>query len=236
MIYMIIPAYNEQDRIGKKLDDLKETLIKKYDIRIIVVSDSTDNTNRIVSSYASKYKQIRLIIVGNSKVGKGNAIIEGLKIAYTERADIIGFSDADLSVSGNELIKLLESLKDKNIDCVIGSRYVNGSQIIGRPKLSRFVASRCYNILVNLLFDFKYKDTQCGAKFFKRNVLGRILDNLYVRDMSFDINLLYEMKKHDFNVIEIPVNYKTLYTGTKLRLSSLIPQMFISTINLRIRG
>lgn len=237
-IYIITPAYNEEERITKTLEEYKDTVIRKYknDVEIIVVSESTDRTNSIVSNYASKYKQIKLLASTKIKFGKGGAIVKGFALACKDSdADIIGFSDADPSISGQEIVKLIEQLKKRQVDGVVASRYVKGSKIIGKQRLTRFVASRAYNIMIRILFGLKFYDTQCGAKFFKKKALCSLVEHLSLTDMSFDLDLLYEMQKRGFRIIEVPIRYNMIYEGTKLRLKKQIPQMFMVAIGFRLK-
>ena len=232
-----MPAYNEQDRIVKTLENFRKTIIKKYkhDIEILIVSESIDHTNDMVLKYAFRHKQVRLL-ASRKRAGKGKALIKGFAVACSaNKWDIIGFTDADLSVSGDEVMRLIEKLrKDKSIDGVISSRYVKGSKIVGKQKLSRYIASRLYNLMLKALFNFKYNDTQCGAKFFRSSALCSILRPLSLTDMSFDLDLLYEMRLHGYNVVEMPVTYNMIYEGSKLRLKRHVPQMFIVALNYRI--
>lgn len=234
---IVIPAYNEEGRIASTLDDFRKTIIKKYrkNVEILVVSDSTDGTDRIVKGYASKLGQVKLVREADRR-GKGGAIIRGFSIAcMSGRWDVIGFVDADSSMSGKEIIKMLDRLEDdKSIDGVIASRYIEGSRITGRQKVSRFIASRMYNMMVRMLFGFEYRDTQCGAKFFRSFALRDVLRKLSLMDMSFDIDLLYRMKMGGFDIAEVPITYSMMQEGTKLKLWVHVPEMFVDAIRYKI--
>ncbi len=232
----MIPAYNEEKRIGKTLEDFEKTLIGKYQkrIKIIVVSDSIDKTNEIVLRHASKYDQIELI-GKNIRDGKGAAIIDGLKLACSKlKTDIVGFVDADPSVSGKEIIRMLEKFGDRNVDGVIASRYLRESKIIGKLKPQRFAASRIFNFVVRLLFGFKFTDTQCGAKFFRLKAVCSVLDKIDLVDITFDVNLLYEMKINGFNVIEVPITYVIVNEGSKIDVKKDLPKAIIIAAGYRI--
>ena len=236
-ICVVIPAYNEEKRIGRTLDNFKSTLIKKHsnNITVLVVSDgSTDRTDSIVREFGKHCRQIRLMRV-SEHTGKGGVLKAGFYHACKDpKYDIIGFADADPSVSGAELIKLIDAIKPGRADGVIASRYMGGSRIVGRMTKTRFVASRCYNLMVNLLFGFNFKDTQCGAKFFTVASLRKILASVHLTDMSFDINLLYEMRRHGFTVKEVPITYYMVNEESKVSVRKQIPKMFIVTLSYRI--
>jgi glycosyltransferase involved in cell wall biosynthesis len=233
---MIVPAYNEEGRILETLEDYRKTLIGRYGdaIRIVVASDSTDGTNRIVSGYARRHRQVSLYIK-KERQGKGAALLRGFQLACQDPdTTIVGFADADPSISGSEMVKMLECLNRKGVDGAIASRYVKGSRWIGRPRPSRLVASRCYNLMVRALFGFPYKDTQCGAKFFRKGALCSALGSIMLTDMSFDINLLYEMRKRKLNVVETPITYRWVNEGSTLRLKRQVPQMFMVALGYKI--
>lgn len=196
--------------------------------------NSTDNTNSIIAKYTKRYRQIKYI-TGRKKLGKGGALIRGFRVLSRKyRPDVIGFIDADSSVSGKQVIRLLGLLKDNRIDGVIASRYLKGSRITGVQGRTRFIASRGYNGMIRLLFGVDFKDTQCGAKFFKANAIYNVLDRLYLTDFSFDINLLYELHKSKFNVIEVPISYNIVEEGSKVYLKKHITNMFFTTLGYRL--
>ncbi|MDE1767114.1 MAG: glycosyltransferase [Thaumarchaeota archaeon] len=236
-VSIVIPAYNEEDRITGRLDDLRKTLIGKYgsDVRLIIVDDnSTDNTVKVVNRYAKKYGQIEVLSDGTGG-GKGYALIKGFGYVCNDPPDIIGFVDADTSYSGTELIKLINSMNKEKADGAIASRYLKGSKSTGEKRtITRYIASRSYNAMVNFLFRFNYRDTQAGAKVFQGKAICSILNQMHLSDMCFDINLLCELKLRNFKVIEVPVICKVINNGTKVDVSSEMPKMFIVTLCYKI--
>ena len=131
MLSVIIPAYNEENRI-------KETLIsylnflKKKDIKfevLVVLNGCVDNTLKVVKSINSKnlrYKDYK------EKLGKGGAILEGFKLA---KGDYVGYVDADNATKADQMYSLFENIG--NYDCVIGSRWMKGSKIKKQPFIDR---------------------------------------------------------------------------------------------------
>ncbi len=236
-IYVIMPAYNEQGRILATLKEYWHALGSAYgkDVRLIVVSDSTDNTNKIVAGYARKQHGGIKLFRGSEKKGKGAALARGFAYACADsKMTVVGFVDADPVIPGKEITKLIGYLGERGTDGVIASRYARGSVWIGRQRPVRYIASRAYNQLVRLLFGLPYRDTQCGAKFFKKRALCGILNTLALTDMSFDLDLLYEMHLHGFRVVEKPVAYRWIREGSTLVLKKQIPQMMIVALGYRI--
>jgi glycosyltransferase involved in cell wall biosynthesis len=137
-------------------------------------------------------------------IGKGGAVAHGLKMA---QADYIGFTDADGSTSPEEMDKLFDSLKDdSDIGSVVGSRSLPESKVEGKSK-ARSVMSKGFNMGVNTLLGLNIKDTQCGAKVFKQDVLDNVVDKLKIANMAFDVNILVEVKKAGYTIKEQAIHW-----------------------------
>ncbi len=224
---IVIPAYNEQDRIGSLLEQYCGYFWKKYKSRfeIVVVVEGTDRTKEIVQTMSLKYPRRVKCLYSSEKQGKGGAIIRGLKACSGET---VGFVDADESVSSKEYHRLIGKLGD----CVIASRKVKDSRILQEQPLIRRVASYCFNMLVNLLFDLKLRDTQCGAKVFKKEVIDEVLPDLQCKGFEFDVELLCKIKKHGFSIEEVPITWRH-ESGSSFSLRS-APKMLLSLLKLKI--
>jgi glycosyltransferase involved in cell wall biosynthesis len=229
---MIISAFNEEKRIRRALKDYSRLLqLFGKDITIIIMSESTDKTNSIVSSYSKKYKNIRLI-KNAERLGKGGAILKTFQILCKTCSpkDIIGFVDSDESVPSSEVARLIKTLKVRRIDGIIGSRYLPGSKIIGKMPETRVIASRAYNILVKLLFALPYSDTQCAAKFFRADAVCALIGRIVLYHTTIDVDILYKMKLDKRKVIEVPIIYKVVPGGIKPRILTI----FMTTVGLRL--
>jgi len=221
MLSLIIPAYNEEKRIIPVINNFLNSF---SDIELIIVNNgSMDNTTDLIKNY--KTSKVRLLDF-KEKLGKGGAIIEGMKIA---KGEFIGFSDADQAVMPEDFKKLIKYLKF--YDCAIGSRRIKGADIKIKQSLKRRLSSRIFNVIVNLIFNLKIKDTQCGAKVFRRKTIEKILPRLKIKDFAFDIDLLYNAKLLGYKIKEVPVNWKH-QEGSKFSLTN-SPKMFLSLLRLR---
>lgn len=200
---IVIPAYNEQDRIGPILEEYAEFFAKIYGscLEIIVVVDGTDGTKDVVRRISRKFPKKIRCMYSREKQGKGGAIIRGFKACT---GDIIGFADADESVTAEEYYRIIRELGD----CAIASRKINDSKILKKQPLTRRFASSCFNILVNALFNLNLKDTQCGAKVFRKEVLYAVLPELQCKGFEFDVELLFRIKEKGFKIKEIPIKWK----------------------------
>lgn len=231
-IYVIIPAYNEEDRITETLEDYGRLLDKGKVLKVFVVSESTDGTDLIVNRYSRKHRTITLVR-GKNRRGKGAAVLAGFERAleHAEDDDIVGFVDADDAVTAEQFLRLLSSID--GYDCIIGSRYVKGNRMIGKVGARRRIASRAYNILVKLLFGLHYNDTQCGAKLFKAGALRAITRRITVKGLGFDVNVLYELTLDGKKIKEYPIKYFVKNTGTSITVAQVI-DMFFNTLSYRL--
>jgi hypothetical protein len=118
-------------------------------------------------------------------------------------------------------------------DCVIGSRWMPGAVIHQSQTGNRQFASRVFHLIVQLLFWLGIRDTQCGAKVMKREVIEKIHSRLQIADMAFDINLLVSIKRAGFRILEAPTEW-TDKAGSKVALVRASLTMFLSVIRVRL--
>jgi len=225
----VIPAYNEEKRISKTLDNYTKFLNPYKDYEIIVVCNGcTDNTVSIVKSFSEKNKKIKLLEF-REKIGKGGAVIEGLKVA---KKDIIGFVDADDAFELNGLKNLIKEID--SYDGAIASKW-KGKKFseVSEPFL-RKLFSRGWNLLIRTLFGLKFKDTQSGAKFFKKKVISAIDKNFICNGFEFDVELLWKIKKKRFRIKEVYV--PTKHTKYSTFSNKYIFIMFKNILKLRLYG
>ncbi|MDB6021651.1 MAG: hypothetical protein JWQ04_1508, partial [Pedosphaera sp.] len=192
-LLLLVPAYNEEGRIGPVLVDFAEYFQKNYAGKfqlVVVLNGCTDNTIVVVQAVASKYPAISALEF-SAPLHKGGALIEGLKLAPL--ADLIGYVDAD-GATGPEAFHKLVQLCDR-ADCVIGSRWLPGAVLHqSQTRMRRFV-SRGFHAIVQSLLWLNIKDTQCPAKVMHRRAVDEIHGSLMTADLAFDVNLLYVLKR-----------------------------------------
>ena len=224
---IIIPAYNEEERIPKTLNSYLDYLKGKINFEILVIINGcTDNTLEVVKNIAQKNKEIKYVDIGKV-ASKGIAVTEGFKLADSE---LIGFVDADLATPPNAFYDLVKNIE--NYDAVIASRWMKNSKINKSQPLTRIIAGRSFNILVNLLFNLKLKDTQCGAKLFKKTALKDILADIGKTRWAFDVDVLYLLKRKNYKTKEIPTEWSEP-GGSHVKIKTVI-EMFLSIVRLRL--
>ncbi len=229
-LLLLIPAYNEELRIEPVLRDYAQYFSANYAGKfqlIVVLNGCKDDTLGVVNRVASEYPSISPLVY-DEPIGKGGALIEGLKLAPL--ADLIGYVDADGATAPaafHDLVKRMEQA-----DCVIGSRWLPGAVLHQSQSGQRQFASRVFHFIVQVLFWMNIKDTQCGAKVMRRSAIEKVHDQLRIADMSFDINLLYALKRSGFRVLEVPTEW-TDKAGSKVTLGRTSFTMLLSVIRMR---
>lgn len=199
---VIVPAYNEQDRLKHSLPKLLREVERRFlDYEIIVVDDgSTDDTSRTVKDFISKNNKVRLISYRHN-MGKGHAVRTGVLAA---KKDYVLYCDADLSTPFREIRKLIKAL-DNGSDIAIGSRARKDTRILKRQPIYRVLMGKTFNKIVKILAVSGINDTQCGFKCFKAPIALDIFRDCFIDGFSFDVEVLYIAKKRGFSVKEIGV-------------------------------
>ncbi|MCH7568274.1 MAG: glycosyltransferase [Nanoarchaeota archaeon] len=234
-ISIIIPAHNEEKRIGKTLESyyhyfeaLKKNKILDYEI-LVVINNTRDKTEEIVRSAILKNKKISYLNL--EKGGKGYAIIEGFKDALRRDNDLIGFVDADLATSPEAFYDLVKKID--NYDGIIAGRYLRGAVIKPKNTFARIMASRVYNILIRSIFLMPYRDTQCGAKLFRHKALEAVINNIGMTKFAFDVELIYKIRKRGLRIKEVPTIWADKGYAT-INFWQSGPWMALAIIRLRI--
>ena len=232
---IIIPAHNEEKRIGRTLSEyyryfseLKKQKILDFEI-IIVLNGCRDRTIDVVNSLAKKYKEITYLEFEQS--GKGFAIIEGFKNAIEKEIEFIGFVDADMATSPEAFYDLFKNIG--KLDGIIANRWDKRSKIYIKQTFVRRILSRGYNFLVRSLFFFPHRDTQCGAKLFKKELLEKVVHKLGSSEWSFDVDLLFYARREHATIKSTPTIWEDK-RESKLNIKKTPLTMFLSSVRLRL--
>jgi len=232
-LLLLIPAYNEETRIEPVLREFGQYFKQHYtgDFQLVVVLNGCrDHTRSVVEKVAQDFPSISLLDFPDP-IGKGGALIEGLKTATT--AEAIGYVDADGASPPHAFHDLVTRLSEA--DCIIGSRWLPGAVLHqAQPWMRRFT-SRCFHVVVQSLFWMNIKDTQCPCKVMRREAVESIHSMLRIADLAFDVNLIVAMKRAGFSVKEVPTEWTdkigSKVTSTLFRTSLV---MFLSTLRVRL--
>ena len=201
---IVIPAYNEEKRIGRTLEEIMSYLkTKGYEYEIIVIDDgSTDSTREIIRKFEGKDSRLRVI---ENKIGKGKGY--SVRRGMLEARGIFAlFSDADLSTPIEEIEKLIYWL-GKDYDIAIGSRDLPDSQVEIHQSFLREGMGKIFNKIMNLIVFTGFKDTQCGFKCFKRHVVNEVFSKQRINGFAFDVEIIQIAMQHGFRIKEVPVRW-----------------------------
>jgi glycosyltransferase involved in cell wall biosynthesis len=232
-LLLLIPAYNEEARIEPVLrryaDFFRQNHAGKFQL-LVILNGCRDNTLGVVQRVAREYPVVSWMDFP-APIGKGGALIEGLKL--TGHADIIGFVDADGATGPAAVLQLIPYLEQA--DCVVGSRWLPGSVLLKAQPKFRQIISRCFHLIVELLFWLHIKDTQCPCKLLRSEAVRKIHSTLCIADLAFDVNLLVALKRAGFRIREEPIAW-TDVAGSKVTASLFRASltMFLSVLRLRL--
>jgi dolichyl-phosphate beta-glucosyltransferase len=201
---IVIPAYNESARLRATLDKvLAHIQQNSWDAEILVVNDgSTDDTPRIVQSYAEQNRAVRLLENAGNR-GKGFSVRNGVLHA---NGQVILFSDADLSAPIEEADKLFAAI-DTGADVAMGSRWLRAELQTQRQPIHRQLFGRVFNIALRIILGLHYRDTQCGFKAFTRRAAHTIFPLQHIERWGFDPEILYLAHRFGLKVEEVPVKW-----------------------------
>jgi glycosyltransferase involved in cell wall biosynthesis len=225
---IVIPAHNEAAILPITLKCLREFLDERpFTAEVIVVDDgSTDSSSAVLGEWRRSFESLR-VLRNPVNIGKGASIRRGI---LASRGECVFVSDADLPGRPEDIVRLLEALRDGATVAIASRRPAARSSA---PSASRFLASTVYRTLVRLILNLPLRDTQCGFKAFVREPLLPIAQDLRLGGFSFDVEFLFAAWKRglairevDFEVVERrPTRYAILLQS---------PRMLIDLVRIRM--
>lgn len=223
LISVIIPCYKQEQTIVRDLKRIKQVLDQlRYPTELICVVDGkVDKTFQKALKFAQDHTNVKAIGYETNK-GKGYAVRFGMA---ESQGDIIAFIDSGMDINPNALSMLLEHFEWYEADIIVGSKRHPVSKV--DYPWQRRILSVGYQFLVWLLFGLKVRDTQAGMKFFRREVLERVLPRLLVKRFAFDVEMLAVANYLGYRrIFEAPIDVELRFGGT----STLTNQKFLRTV------
>jgi dolichyl-phosphate beta-glucosyltransferase len=204
LISIVIPAYNEDARIGNALAEVVRCVRDRdWHAEILVVNaGSTDPTAAIVQDFAQRNPEVRLLDNVKNR-GKGFSVRHGVLHAVGE---VVMFTDADLSAPMEEAERLFDALR-QGADIAIGSRWLERQRQTLKQPLYRQFFGRCFNAITRLVMGLPFADTQCGFKAFRRPVAQTIFQLQRIERWGFDPELLFIALKRGYKIKEVAVTW-----------------------------
>lgn len=197
---------------------IKETLDQtRYPYEIICVVDGdVDDTFGRAKRFSSRFPDKIRVLGYKKNKGKGNAVRFGMSHA---KGDVIGFVDAGIELNPNGISMLLEHFEWYGADIIIGSKRHPASKVI--YPWQRKIISFGYQMIVKVLFGLNVKDTQVGMKFFRSEVVKKLLPRLLVKAFAFDIEMLAVANYMGYKrIYEAPIEMKMNFGNASTIASS----------------
>lgn len=214
-ISIVIPAYNESERLGGPLGLILDHIrVNDLDAELIVVDDGSSDDTYAVAKAAFEHlppEKARAIRYDENR-GKGFAVKTGLLEAL---APIAVFSDADLSTPIEEMSKLIDPIRDGKFDVTFGSRALDRSLIGTHQPWRREQGGKVMNLIIRTLSGLPFSDTQCGFKAFDMTKFRPLLDVMTIDRFGFDVEFLFVANYHSLRLAEIPVRWNDV-AGSKV--------------------
>ena len=231
---IIIPTYNEKENIENIIRKIF-SLEKSFHI-LIVEDGSPDGTAKIVKNLQNEFNDSLYIEERSGKLGLGTAYIHGFKWALNHDYQYIFEMDADFSHNPDDLIKLYNACDKQGGDVSIGSRYVNGVNIVNWP-MSRLLMSFFASKYVKLITGMPINDATAGFKCYRRKVLETInFNKIQFVGYAFQIEMKFKSWKYGFNIVEVPVIFTDRTQGDSKMSSGIFMEAIFGVIQMKLKS
>jgi glycosyltransferase involved in cell wall biosynthesis len=199
---VVIPAYNEENRLPRTVASTVDYLSQMPWSSAVVVVDngSVDRTAATVAGHGSD--RVPVHVVGCRLPGKGAAVLRGFA---TGTSRFTGFMDADLATPV-ETLGLAMPILENGASAVIASRYSADAHLVNPQPGYRRIGGTVFRVIAKSVLP-GVSDSQCGFKFFSRDVLEPVTPLLGVSGFAFDVELLALVRRHGGSIVEIPVDW-----------------------------
>ncbi|NQY07982.1 MAG: polyprenol monophosphomannose synthase [Flavobacteriales bacterium] len=229
---VIIPTFNEKENIENIIEKVF-SLNEGFHV-LIVDDNSPDGTADIVKKLMLKHDGLLAIEERQGKMGLGTAYIHGFKWALERDYELVYEMDADFSHRPKDLLELRSAIIEDGGDVAIGSRYINGVNVVNWP-MSRVMLSYFASMYVRIITGMKIQDTTAGFKCYRRIVLETIdLDKIKFKGYAFQIEMKFRAWKHGFNVIERPIVFTDRRVGESKMSKGIIKEAVFGVLKMKI--
>lgn len=231
-VSIVIPAFEEQERLGDSLAKIAEYLRSvSSNAEVIVVDDgSGDMTADVAREMLAKYPDIPSNVIRyEQNRGKGYAVKTGLLAATS---NVALFSDADLSTPIEEMPKLIDPIRSGEFDVTFGSRALDRSLIGTHQPWRREQGGKVMNLIIRTMSGLTFADTQCGFKAFDMAKFRPLLEVMTIDRFGFDVEFLFVANYHGLRLKEIPVRWNNV-EGSKVSVFRDTRRMFTELAQIR---
>jgi dolichol-phosphate mannosyltransferase len=227
---VVVATYNERENLA----GLVAAILRHPGYRVIVVDDnSPDGTGKIADALAAESPGLVQVIHRTGPRGLGRSLVDGMKRALADGADLIFEMDADWSHNPDYLPALAAAAEDA--DLVIGSRYLNGVSVVNWP-LHRIMLSSLANRYIRFVTNLSARDCTSGYRCWRRDGLARVpLDNVISDGYAFLVETLYLARAQGCRVSEVPIIFVERRQGSSKISSSVLMESIVVPWRLRLR-
>lgn len=229
---VLIPTYNERENVSAMIDKVF-SLPVGFDI-LVIDDGSPDGTADIVRERQKDYTDRLHLLCRKGKLGLGTAYLAGFRWGLERDYDYIIEMDCDFSHNPDDLPRLVAAAEE-GADVVIGSRYVQGVNVVNWP-MSRLLMSYCASIYVRTVTGMPVHDATAGFVCYSRRVLERMdLDKVEMKGYGFQIEMKYSAWKLGFKIREVSIIFIDRVLGQSKMSSSIFGEAFFGVMKLRLR-
>ena len=232
-LLIIVPTYNEADNI----EQLIETVCSIKYAHVLVIDDcSPDGTSSIVKRLRKRYPEQLYLEVQLQKMGIGKAYLRGFEYALDRSYEYVLQMDADFSHNPQDIPRLLAACADEGYDLAIGSRYVEGVNVVNWP-MSRVLLSYFASRYVRLITGLPVHDATAGFVCYRRAVLEQInLSRIQFTGYAFQIAIKHRAWKHRARIKEVSVIFTDRVRGVSKMSLSIFREAFWAVWSLALEG
>ncbi|WP_266204499.1 polyprenol monophosphomannose synthase [Pontibacter kalidii] len=229
---VIIPTYNERENIEAMV---RKVMSLPHPFELLIIDDgSPDGTADIVRQLQLEFPGRLQLETRQGKLGLGTAYIHGFKYALRHGYEFIFEMDCDFSHNPDDLLRLYDACANNGYDVAIGSRYVQGVNVVNWP-MSRVLMSWFASSYVRLVTGMPIHDTTAGFKCYRRKVLETIqLDEIRFVGYAFQIEMKFLSYKYGFKIKEVPIIFTDRTKGTSKMSSGIFKEAVLGVIKMKL--
>ena len=231
---VLIPTFNERENI--------EAIIRKvmslpHPFHLLIIDDSSpDGTADIVRQLQQEYPERLFLEVRHGKLGLGTAYIHGFKYALRKGYEYIFEMDADFSHNPEDLIKLYHACATEGYDMSIGSRYIQGVNVVNWP-MNRVLMSWFASLYVRIITGMPIADTTAGFICYRRKVLKTIqLNKIRFVGYAFQIEMKFLTYKFGFKIKEVPIIFTDRTKGESKMSSGIFKEAVLGVLKMKVNS
>lgn len=231
---VIIPTYREKENIEKII---RKVFSLSPVFHILIIDDnSPDGTADIVKKLIPEFQDQLFLVERAGKLGLGTAYIRGFEWALERNYQYVFEMDADFSHNPDDLLNLWKACHDEGADMSVGSRYVNGVNVVNWP-MSRVLMSYFASKYVRFITRMKIRDATAGFICYSRKVLDAMnFNRISFIGYAFQIEMKYTAWKLGFKIKEVPIIFTDRTEGQSKMSKGIFKEAVIGVIKLRFRN